>query len=418
MRAVFVGMSVVVAAVLVACGGSDRAEDAAQRVLEAMDEVGMVYHAVAGDIEVWLDIDDQVYRSRQVTADRDKITIGEGWLQTVYDPLTNAVSESDESLPSDRRPRIDDPAINWLEALGALAFAQELELKEDRVNAEGASVTLLEARSPIVANGVATGATLVGRLELDPETFLLVAFERREDQPIGATPNPDPLGLGGPQRVQFVVSELIPRSNLGDDFFSTDVAYDAVLTFEDKIENARALGIEPYWLGDVYEDGIGSLVLQPDEGGFIVDEGPSGDTVQPEATFSYTTPTEDPGGQTVLVGQVVIIKLWPADRAQFAAPIVEGYTSNVPEGNEEIEINGEPAALIRSFLTPPDLACPEGLDCPDSDAPLYHRIAIVLGETAIQLETHARVDPEGVDRNPYNSAEGITALAEALTKPS
>lgn len=417
MRAIVLGVLGVVAVAFVACGGSDSAEDAAQRVLAAMDEEGMVYHGVAGDTEVWLDIDNQVYRSRQVTADGDKITIGEGWLQTVYDPRANAVSESDESLPSDRIPRINDPAINWLEALGALAFAQELELKEGRVNAEGASVTVLEARSPVVSNGVVTGATLVGRLELDPETFLLVAFERREDQPLGATPNPDPLGLGGPRRVQFIVSELIPRSNLGDDFFSAEVARNAVLTFEDKIENARDLGIEPYWLGDEYEDEIGSLVLQPDEGGFIVDEGLGGDSAQPEAAFSYTTPTEDPGGQTVLVGQVVLIKLWPADLAQFAPPFIEGFSSNVPEGNEEIEINGEPAALIRSFLRPQDLACPAGVDCPESDAPLYHRIAMVVGDTAIQLETHARIDPEGVDRNPYNTPEGITALAEALTVP-
>ena len=419
--------AIVVILVVFAGGDDDKGtntnasgEELAEQVFEAMQAPGMVYHTVGADTETWLDIENGEFRERQVTADGDRLAIGVDWMKWQYDPSTNSTSESDESLVStDQRPRIDDPAIVWLEALGALAFAQELDVLGERQSPEGKTVTVLEARSPIIENGELTDRTLIGRLELEPDTLLLSAFERQERLPLGSTPQPeDPLNPTG-RRIVYIVSELIPRSDLDDDFFSEQVVEDAVLTFEDKLQLARDLGIEPYWLGEEYEDAAGSLLLQPDAAGFVVDIPLSGtdEEIPPEVQWHYVTPTVDPEGQDVFLGEAVIIKLWPAEQARFAPPAVEGFSADLPESRTDTMVRGVEATLLTSLLRVMDAPCPPGIECPESEAPLYHRLVAVIGDTAIQLEVHAKVDPEGVDRNPYNNAEALTALAEALMSP-
>lgn len=428
--AVATAVAIVVIVVAFGGGGGDdgggdgelSGEVLAQQVFEAMNQPGMVYHAVGSDTETWLDIDAKEYRERQVTADGDKLAVGSVWMKWQYDPSTNQTASSDESLVStDRRPRIDDPAINWLEALGALAFAQELVVLGERTSAEGDAVMVLEARSPIVENGVATDRTLIGRLELVPDTLLLSAFERQERLPLSSTPVPeDPLNPTG-RRIVYTVSELIPRSDLDADFFSSQVVDDAVLTFDDKVQQARDLGIEPYWLGEDYADDAGTLKLQPNEAGFVVDVPVPGsdDSIPPEVQFHYVTPTVDPQGEQVFIGEALVIKLWPADKAQFAPPVIEGYSADLPENRQDITVNGVEATVLTSLLRIQDLPCPEqeGLVCPESDAPLYRRLVIVIGDTAIQIEAQAKIDDKGVDRNPYNSDEAIMAVAEALMSP-
>ena len=269
----------------------------------------------------------------------------------------------------------------------------------------------------MLVGGEESGAELVARLELDPQTFLLVAFERREDPPFGVTPDPDPTAFGALRRAVFAVSELIPRSDLSDDFFSSDVVYSAVLTFEDRVENARDLGIEPYWFGDTYEDAIGVMALPPSESRFVV-EGDLGDEdAARQATFSYAIPGPGPGGETITLGGAVVVKAWPAGRSEAGPPTVAGWVS-VPENDAEVETARGPAVLFTSFLTPNEVPCPAGAECADSNATLYRRLTMAIGATVVQLETHARVDSEGVDQNPYNSASGIIALAEALITPS
>lgn len=400
-------------------GSANRdAEEMAQAVFEAISEEGMVYHAIGGDTEVWIDVDDQRYRERQVTSEGDRLSIGEGWMVTEYDPFTNETTTTDETVDSgDLRPRIDDPAINWLEALGALAFAQELTLLGERVSAEGKTVTVLEARSPIIENNEATGRTLIGRLELEPETLLLSAFERREALPLDATAPPeDPLNPSV-SRVLYITSEMIPEGDLSADFFDPQQAHEAVLTLEDKFELAREQGIEIYWLGEEYEDDLGQLFLQPDEGGFVVNLPVSGLETTPEASLHYVTPAVDPDGQTVLLGESVLIFLWPEDQAEFGQPQIEGFGGELPEGSREVTVRGEQGLLLTSGLRVQDVPCPAGLECPESDVPLYHRLAVVIDGTAMQIEVHAKVDSDGVDRNPYNNPDAILAIAEALTTP-
>lgn len=403
-------------------GSNLSGEELAQRVFDKMNEPGNVYHAVGADTETWLDIDAKEYRERQVTAAGDRVAVGSEWMRWNYDPSTNQTSSSDDSLVStDRRPRIDDPAINWLEALGALAFAQELDVLGERTSAEGDTVLVLEARSPIVENGELTDRTLIGRLELEPDTLLLSAFERQERLPLDSTPAPeDPLNPTS-RRVVYIVSELIPRSDLDDGFFSSQVVDDAVVTFEGKVEQARELGIEPYWLGDDYADEYGSLKLQPDENGFTVDVPVAGsdESIPPEVQFHYITPTVRPDGQEVFLGEAVVVKLWPADKAQFAPPTVEGFGGDLPEGRQDVIVRGAEATLLTSLLRFNDVPCEgeEGLECPDSEAPLYRRLVVIVSDTAIQLEAKAVVDPDGVDRNPYNSDDALTAIAEALMSP-
>jgi len=417
MKLRLMGAIVVASVVLGACGGGDDGEDAVQRVLAAMDVEGMVYHGSGGGGEVWLDIDDQLYRSSEVTSDGEAIGVGDGWSRALYEPVANTVSTTDDPIGVGLSPRIDDPVIGWMDALEQISFAQRVVLLGERVNAEGVTVVVVEGRSSVLVDGADSGADLVARLELDPETFLLVAFERRQDAPFGGTPDPDPAAFGALRRAVFTVSELIPRSDLSDDFFSSDVVYGAVLTLGDKIETARELGIEPYWFGEVYEDSIGEMALPPSEGRFVVAGELSDEGAARQATFSYAIPGPGPDGETITLGGAVVVKAWPVGRSETGPPPVAGWAS-VPEGDTGIETARGPAVLFTSFLTPNEVTCPEGAECPDSDATLYRRLTMTIGATVVQLETHARVDSEGVDQNPYNSADGIIALAEAMMSPS
>lgn len=412
-----------IAAVLVAgvalggCGGGDAGEDAVQRVLAVMDVEGMVYHAGGGGGELWLDIDDQLYRSSDVTPDGVAIAVGDGYSRVRYDPVSNAVQTTDEPIGGVLSPRIDDPAIAWMDALEQISFAERVTLLGERVNAEGVTVIVLEGRSSVLVGGEESGAELVAQLELDPETFLLVAFERRQDLPLGVAPDPDPTAFGALRRAVFTISELIPRSDLSDDFFSSDVVYAVVLTLESRLAKARELGIDPYWLGERYEDSIGVMALPPSESRFVVEGDLADDDGVRQTTFSYAIPAPGSEGEAITVGGAVLVKAWPADRSEAGPPTVPGWAS-VPENVRELETARGAAVLFASVLTPNEAACPDGAECPDSNATLYHRLTITLGGTVVQLETHARVDSEGVDQNPYNSADGIIALAEALISPS
>jgi hypothetical protein len=88
----------------------------------------------------------------------------------------------------------------------------------------------------------------------------------------------------------------------------------------------------------------------------------------------------------------------------------------LPEQMDTVTVNGQPAILYTSSLTPNDLPCPAGTTCPPSDAAMYRRLDFAVGKTNVQLETSARIDSVGQDANGYNTKAGIIALAEALTE--
>ena len=386
----------------VGCDGGDglSAEEITERVEDAVREPGMVYHAIGDDnSEVWLDPENEVFRRRESTANGELVSVGEGWLRWAYDPFENAVLENDSEPEGPPRPRIDNPMILWLEALGALAFGQELDVI-GQTQADGQTVLALEAKTPVVQDGVATGALLVGRVEVHPETYLPLAFERSEDTPAGATPSQERT------RVRYTTSELIPLDGLPEGFFDLSVVEGQVKTTEEELAAIRELGLTPYWLGEGYESQLGQLELPPTDAVFT-----DPTTSMAELHYALIVGVGAAGGAEPLLDSV-IVRLG-LDPGAFGPPVIPEIAGSLPETDREVLVRGAAATLYTSVLTPADIGCGEE-ECPETTAKIYRRLVLTLGDTAVQVETFARIGPTGDDNNGYNTEFGITALAETL----
>lgn len=401
------------AALAAACGspsskGEGEAEAEAQRAFDAINQPGMVFHAKGDDgSEVWIDAEHQLYRQRAAPSAGGLVSVGQGWTRIYYDAFANRVATEDRSPSGPNRPRLDNPAVQWFEPLSALAFGSELRFV-GRTTSDGREVIAIEARSPITSNGQFTGSYLIGRVELDPVSRLVLAFERRVQPPAGQngqTPDPASLQEGQkPERIHYE-TELIPRDSLPADFFSPTVVEDQVVTLEENLAAIKSLGLDLLWLGKEYSAGRGKLALPSDTEGVIVDP------TTAEASFHYALVSAEGGG---LLSEAVIIKLGPSG-TDFGQPSIQEFAGRLPESRSAVTVRGGPATLYTSILTPADLPCASG-GCPKTKAPLYHRLSFTAGRTSVQIETFARVDIEsGADQNPYNSEEGIIALAEALS---
>jgi hypothetical protein len=114
-----------------------------------------------------------------------------------------------------------------------------------------------------------------------------------------------------------------------------------------------------------------------------------------------------------LIGESVVVRVGKPGVISFGPPPLQEFAGELPEGTRETTARGLPVTVYTSILTPDALPCPAEA-CPPSDAPIYHRLQITIGDSAIQIETSARVDDTGADRNEYNTQAGIVALAEAL----
>ncbi len=405
---------VLVATLAPACGGGgETAEDVTQKAFEAINQPGMVFHAKGDDgSEVWIDAGNEVFRRRDGQSAGGLVSVGEGWQTSSYDPYENAVSTKDNAPLADQPPRINHPAIQWIEAFGALAYSGELRLIGETM-ADGKAVVAIEARSPIVEQGQFTGRYLVGRVEFDAGSYLLSAFERRLDLPLeerDATPDPSSLTPEQqPVRIRYEVSELLPREELAADFFDAGIVEEQVITLDENIANIKALGIEPYWLGERYAGDRGAFRLPSDTEGVFVD------TSTGEASFHYLLEVPGGAGTGALIGESLVVNLGPAG-TDFGQPVIQEFGGVLPEVQGQVTVRGQTATLYRSVLTPSELPCPTGTACPTTKAPLYYRLPFTIGSTAVQLETYARVDSvTGEDQNGYNITEGIVALAEALT---
>lgn len=390
-------------------GGGQTPRQIAQNVYQAINQPGKVYHVRGDDgIEVWIDIPNQRYRRREPASQGSLTSVGEGWTRISYDPFGNKVKTEDTKPAGLAVARIDDPVAGWLEALSALAYGRELRTIGETV-ADGKQVLALEARSPIFEEDKPTGGFLVGRVELDLVSYLPLAFERRQEVPAGQpTDTPSAAGDSGPKRVRYTVSELIARDALPEDFFARKVVEDEVVTLEQNLQKVRDLGLTAYWLGKAFQ---GAVNLRfSDEAVAVIPDPEKG-----EASIHYALELGSAGGVNNLSDEAVVIKLAKADKAAFGPPAVQEFAGDLPERSQQVTARGQTGTLFISILTPGDLPCPTGSVCPKTKTPLYTRLDVTLGSTAVQIETFARIDKDGNDRNPYNSIEGIIGLAEALT---
>jgi hypothetical protein len=333
--------------------------------------------------------------------------VGQGWTQTVYDPLQNAVTQNDKTPPGPATPRINNPAVSWTDALGALGFGNEL-LMIGKETADGIEVWVLQAKTPIVdSNGNVTGS-LVGRLEVDVSTNLPHAFELRQTSVDGTTPTPDAYGLNPNRRTVYTTSEMISRSSLSADFFDSSKVSSQVQTPAELLQKLRSIGLTPLWLGEHYAGSGGLLQLTVSNSVSAVVSTKSGD-------IHYTLILPTSATNAVRATDAVIVRL-AADATTFTAPTIPQFGGVLPERKDKVTANGQPATLYTSILTPSDLPCPTGTTCPASGAALYRRLIFAVGTTNVQLETSARVGASGQDANGYNTKDGIIALAEALAE--
>jgi hypothetical protein len=110
----------------------------------------------------------------------------------------------------------------------------------------------------------------------------------------------------------------------------------------------------------------------------------------------------------------VIVRL-ARDPNAFVQPTIPEFGGTLPESESEVQVRGVTGRLFTSFLTPHDLGCDTG-QCPETNARLYRRLVFLIGGTAVQIETFARVAASGDELNGYNSQFGIVALGETLKK--
>lgn len=394
---------------IVACGGGDddgteyTAEEIVANVQAAVIQPGMIVHAVGDDgSEVWLDPENELFR-RQESPNRGGLTsVGDGWIRYGYDPFNNVVTTEDLS-PGGGTPRINTPMAPWWEPLTALAYGVELTVI-GATTADGQEVIAVEARSPVLdGDGQFSGNFLEGRAEFDPETFLPTAFEQREIVAEGqSATQPTP----AQRRIKYT-AELLPTADVPEGFFSQDVVKNAVLTVEENLQKVRDLSLTPYWLGEEFI-GEGGILRLPDNDNFFVDEG----TQTAEIHYGYFAPISEQTGETL--PDSVLVRL-ATDTSVFVPPEVPSFGGDIPEQRQEVTVRGGTGVVLGSLLTPSDLPCDSG-SCPATRAPLYYRIVLQIGDTAVQIEAMARVDSTGADRNHYNSVQGVIALAEALTE--
>ncbi len=392
----------VLAVIVAACGGggSESGEEIVERVEAAVSEPGMIYHAIGDDnSELWMDVENEKFRRREGASGGALISVGDGWDRYRFDPIENKVSVEDENPGGPIRPRIDHPMIVWAEALGALALGQELEVIGDTV-ADGRAVIALKARSPVTREGVPTGATLVGRVELDPETYLPLAFELTEEVPAGATPSQERV------RISYTTSELMSRDDIPEGFFDQSVVEAQVLTTEESLRQLVDLGLTPYWLGEGYESQLGQLELPP-VNAVVTDRA----TNMAELRYALIAGIGSADGASPLLDSV-IVRL-ARDPNEFVQPTIPEFAGTLPESSSEAEVRGVTGALFTSLLTPAHLGCDTG-DCPPTSVPLYRRLIFLIDGTAVQIEAFARVGASGDDLNGYNSEFGLVALGETI----
>lgn len=404
LAAVSVLAAIVVAVVLIGGGSGDEndvgsADDVAQKVAEAIREPGMVYNVGGNDGSLaWIDAEMQQYRRRDSAINGGTTSVGSGWTEISYDASTNTVTEDDTTPSASQRPRIDDPMVRWMDPLAALAFSNQLTLI-GRTTADGKEVIALEATTLVVdASGNVTG-TLLGRVEVDAETYLPHAFEARQTLANGVTPTPGPEGLD--PRVLYT-SEFIERSTLPAGFFDRAVVEGQIETNQNKMEQVRELGLTPVWFGQYYDGKpYGELQLPPTVSVSTNDEG-----TEAEIRYALVSPTS-------VATDAVIIRL-AADPSRFTHPQIPQFAGDLPEDEETVALaGGATATLYTSILTIDALPCPSG-GCPQSSAALYRRLVLQRGDTAVQIEVSPRILADGTDSNGFNSRDGIVSLAGVL----
>ncbi len=393
-------MALATGLVAVACQAEEEAPDA-QAIVEAavaaVTRPGVVFHAVNSyGGETWIDGERQLFRmqSGEEGTDTFSVRVGEGWKETflVPAPIGGSVETRDVEADLPLEVRRLGPVPMWLEPLRTLVGAEDVRVAAE-MERQGRQLIVLEATAPISSDDIPEGSTLVTRVELEWESYLPVAYEQQLIVPEEERREYE--GEEIVERTEYVLTEFIPREDLPEGWFSPEVVQQAVVTVEEKMEQVRALGITPYWLGERFQGEADSLAL-----GNVYVDGERAETL-----LQYALPSG--------AGGVRIILRLAGGRA--FEPLALPPVGPKPEEEERVVVQERQATLYTSLLKPVAAPCALGNPCIYPDVPLYHRLVMTVDGTALQLEVLAAARTDlGIDENPFNNRESVLALAEAL----
>jgi len=358
----------------------------------AVHRPGMVFHAVSKNgSELWIDGDRQLFRQQAGKEGEDGfvVRVGDGWKTTRVDVSTNQLVTLDLTSRVDAN---DHPVFNWIEPLRALVNAEDLSITKEKFSA-GHKIIVLEATTLVPFEDHPEGVPVRWSVELDADSSLIQAYE-------GGLPSDVRRQFEGEgERVEYTTLEFIDPTKLPADFFSPDVVRASISTAERRVQQIEALGISVYWLGERLNTEGGTLSILDPRSNISADE----ERREGSLYYSFRAGQVSPGGVRIL--------LRPAGGIPFGPPDIP-ETSEQPEQEDNVTVQGREAILYTSLLRAAGILCPAGTPCGPADAALYHRLVVVFDDAAIQLEAIG-----GPLDNPFNDRDALLALAEFL-KPA
>lgn len=381
--------------------------------VEALSEPGKVFHARAvwrqaereGRVEVeevWLDADNGRFRgeSRIEQAGEETgdfwVVVGAGWATTSYNSLGNSVYTSTmtpEEWAEGAEAGIDNFAYFGLEYLPLIIGSGEKRVVREST-VEGRPVVSVEARWLMEPGGDwPEGTTVAMTVALDSSSLLPVQVESKIIKPDGEEESYGPF--------KYEIVEYVSPEDLPPDFFSAQAVEELAVTLEQELAEAqaqaKAAGFALYWPGERYEaEEFPELYLR--------DVWMAKDASEASLHYAIEMAGFD-------LDDTVVIRQGPAGEAEFEPPPIPPVGSK-PERQESVAVQGTQAMLYVSTLQP-EVVCAVGEPCIAPDVPAYHRLALTVGNTMIQVEAVAKAQEEE-DTNPFNDGEALVAVAEAL----
>jgi hypothetical protein len=303
-----------------------------------------------------------------------------------------------ELSPSDRLQDVEFPAPGWsggkvsMEALDYLEAIAESdvvvrEIRADDVNSVAAIV--VETEQPYEGDGYE--GTTKNELYLD-ESFLPLRWHVERDV------------LGVDIMASFE-NEFVTPESLPADFFSPESVRELEVLPADRIAEALEAGIEPYWLGDQFEE----ISLQDAR----VDEAEGGIMIL-HLTYGYEgrSGEDPPFGVTISEFTVEGWEGWfeRSANAWWRSDSETLTTKKVDVLGESSTLYEDPNAGRPSIDAPP----PPGEEGPTPSTPVPEwaasALVVQLGETVLLIESN--VGPRY--GNPYVPGQGLVRVANAL----
>lgn len=242
MKRAFLLLGLALAGIAFACGDSDGLafEDVRTYALAALSRPGQVYHGTqtgeeAGEAftsQVWLDLERDVARVQK----------GEDWLRIFHEGKIAELSGDGRFQDTDvsEVPGLVKTAALSVDHIAVLFAADSESAQVKAAKMQGMPATLVQVVRPY--RGDYEGTT-TWRLYLD-ESFLPLRVDYHNA--ISGAPDRD--------WSMQVENEFVAQGSLPQDFFSPEAVRALEVTPADDIARAAEGGLEPYWLGEQFEE--------------------------------------------------------------------------------------------------------------------------------------------------------------------